>query len=97
MAVQGPESIDMSIVEIMRRAENGGNAQCSTFTTAESLQSSDVGIITASEGTEDFTDGGREDGLLTAKITGTVDYRSLSTMSDSGSEINQEARPTTFT
>jgi hypothetical protein len=80
MAVQGPESIDMSIVETMRRAENGGNA--------ENLQSSDVGIITAREGTEDFTDGGRKDGLLTAKITGAMDHRSLSTMSDSGSEID---------
>jgi hypothetical protein len=45
MAVQDSESIDTPIVEIKRRAENGGNAQCFAFT---------ADIITASEGTEDF-------------------------------------------
>ena len=57
MAVQGPESIDMSITETIRRAENSGNAQCSTFTATENLRSSDVGIITTSEGTEDYEGG----------------------------------------
>jgi hypothetical protein len=37
-------------------------------------QSSDVSIITANEGTEDFTDGCRKDGLLTAKVTGAMDH-----------------------